>query len=178
MNDRAEPRRGADHRVGTRAMRRLAFGVAMAGVAAAAPMPVPQLADGTPDCGSSWKASAADDATFRGVAQAWKDAYNAGDAARVASLYAEDGQYLSAHVAARGREAIQAYFQRGIAAGGHLDAVTVLESGSDGSLAYAAGTYAADNAGQKVDGRILLVLRRCGDAWLVVAHEVVVRDQP
>jgi len=109
MNDRAEPRRGADHRVGTRAMRRLAFGVAMAGVAAAAPMPV---------------------------------------------------------------------LQRGIAAGGHLDAVTILESGSDGSLAYAAGTYAADNAGQKVDGRILLVLRRCGDAWLVVAHEVVVRDQP
>jgi uncharacterized protein (TIGR02246 family) len=143
-----------------------------------ASMPVPQLAGSARDCGPFWGASAADAAAIRGVAQAWKDAYNAGDSARVASLYAEDGQYLSAHVAARGREAIQAYFQRGIAGGGHIDAVTVLDSGSDGTLAYAAGTYAANNAGQKVDGRILLVLRRCEDAWLIVAHEVVVRDQP
>jgi dienelactone hydrolase/ketosteroid isomerase-like protein len=148
------------------------------GVAAQKSVPALPPAVGARDCGSSWTASPVDDAALRGVAQAWKDAYNGGDAPRVASLYAEDGQYLSAHIGARGREAIRAYFQRGIDAGGHIDDLTVLDGGSVGTLGYVAGTYAANNAGQKVDGRILLVLRRCGDAWLIVAHEVVVRDQP
>ena len=124
------------------------------------------------------RVSAADGPALRQVAEAWKDAYNAGDAGRVAALYAEDGQYLSAHVAARGREAIRAYFQRGIDAGGHVDAIRVAEARSDGTLAYATGTYEANNAGQRVDGRIVLVLESCGGRWLIVAHEVVVRDQP
>jgi uncharacterized protein (TIGR02246 family) len=124
------------------------------------------------------RVSAADGPALRQVAETWKDAYNAGDAARVAALYTEDGQYLSAHVAARGREAIRAYFQRGIDAGGHVEAIRVAEARSDGTLAYATGTYEAHNAGQKVDGRIVLVLESCGGRWLIVAHEVVVRDQP
>ena len=122
--------------------------------------------------------SGVDDPSLRRVAEDWREAYDAGDAPRVAALYTEGGQYLSAHVGARGREAIRIYFQRGIDAGGHVDAIRVLESRSDGTLAYATGTYEANNAGQKVDGRILLVLEKCGDGWLIAAHEVVVRDQP
>lgn len=122
--------------------------------------------------------TATDDPSLRGVAERWKDAYNAGDAARVAALYTDEGQYLSAHVHARGREAVRAYFQKGIDAGGRIEAIRVLESWSAGSLAYAIGTYQADNAGQQVDGRILLVLRRCDGEWRIAAHEVVVRDQP
>jgi uncharacterized protein (TIGR02246 family) len=112
------------------------------------------------------------------VSESWKEAYNSGNADRVASLYREDGHYLSAHVAAHGREAIRAYFQRGIDAGGHVDAIRVLEARSGGGLAYALGTYEATNAGRKVDGRILLVLEKRDGRWLIAAHEVVVRDQP
>jgi len=43
-----------------------------------------------------------DDPFLLDVAERWKDAYNAGDAERVASLYTPAGQYLSAHVHARG----------------------------------------------------------------------------
>ena len=122
--------------------------------------------------------SEADDSSLGNIATRWRDAYNSGDAQRVASLYTPEGQYLSAHVHARGREAVRAYFQRGIDAGGHIDGIRVIDSRSDGTLAYAVGTYEADNAGQRVDGRILLVLEKRDQDWLIVAHEVVVRDQP
>jgi len=134
-------------------------------------------ADGPPPCNPG-RLSGVDDPALRRVAEDWRVAYNSGDAPRVAALYTEDGQYLSAHVGARGREAIRAYFQRGIDAGGHVEAIRVLESRSDGTLAYATGTYEANNAGQEVDGRIVLVLEKCGEHWLIAAHEVVVRDQP
>jgi uncharacterized protein (TIGR02246 family) len=157
--------------------RRLFVPVALGLVALALSAASIQGADDAPAC-SPDRVSGADDPTLRRVAEDWRRAYNAGDAPRVAALYTEDGQYLSAHVGARGREAIRAYFQRGIDAGGHIDAIRVLDSRSDGTLAYATGTYEANNAGQKVDGRIVLVLEKCGDRWLIAAHEVVVRDQP
>ncbi len=112
------------------------------------------------------------------IAQEWKNAYNAGDAAKVAALYCEDGYYLSAHILARGREAIQGYWKRGIVAGGHIDFIKPLVVFSSGDLGYTAGTYQATNAGVTVDGRILIVLKRVGGRWLIAAHETVVRDQP
>jgi len=129
------------------------------------------------DC-SAAPLSAASERITRRISEEWKDAYNSGNAARVASLYTEDGHYLSAHIRAHGREAIRSYFQRGIDAGGHIDAIRVQEARSDGKLAYAIGTYEATNAGQRVDGRILVVLEKRGGDWLIAAHEVVVRDQP
>jgi len=158
-------------------MRSLVVPVTLGLVTLALSAPPIQRADGSQACDRG-RVSGADDSSLRRVAEDWREAYNAGDAPRVAALYTEDGQYLSAHVGARGREAIRAYFQRGIDAGGHIEAIRVLASRSDGTLAYATGTYEANNAGQKVDGRILLVLEKCGERWSIAAHEVVVRDQP
>jgi ketosteroid isomerase-like protein len=115
---------------------------------------------------------------LRAVAQAWRTSYNAKDAAAVASLYAPDAYYVSAHVVARGRSEILAYFQRGIDAGGHIDSIDLLSSGGSGDLAYWVGTYEATNAGRKVRGRNVVVVRRVDSQWLMVAHESVVADQP
>jgi uncharacterized protein (TIGR02246 family) len=112
------------------------------------------------------------------IAEQWRLAYNAGDAAKVAALYCEDGYYLSAHILAQGRDAIRAYWQRGIAAGGHIDFIKPLVIVAAGELGYTAGTYQATNAGVTVDGRILIVLRKVKGKWLIAAHETVVRDQP
>ena len=112
------------------------------------------------------------------VAEEWKTAYNAKDAAAVASLYTTDAYYVSAHVVAHGRSEIQAYFQRGIDAGGHIDSIEILSIGHSGDLAYTVGTYEATNAGQKVRGRNVIVLRKIGETWRMVAHETVVADQP
>jgi uncharacterized protein (TIGR02246 family) len=118
------------------------------------------------------------DRAIRRVPEEWKAAYNAKDAAGVAALYAPDGYYVSAHVVAHGRPEIQAYFQRGMDAGGHIDHIQILASGHAGDLAYTVGTYEATNAGQKVRGRNVVVLRKLRGRWLMVAHETVVADQP
>jgi ketosteroid isomerase-like protein len=120
----------------------------------------------------------ADEADIRQISEDWIRFYNAGDAAKVAALYMEDGYYLSAHILAHGRPAIQAYWERGIRAGGHIDFIKPLTLYYTGDLAYCAGTYQATNAGVTVDGRILIVLRKVNGKWLIAAHETVVRDQP
>lgn len=112
------------------------------------------------------------------IAGEWKTAYNAGDAAKVAALYTDDGYYLSAHILAHGRKEIEAYWRRGIAAGGHIDFIKPLKTFCSGELGYSAGTDQATNAGVAVDGRVLLVFRKVGGKWRIAAHETVVRDQP
>jgi uncharacterized protein (TIGR02246 family) len=120
----------------------------------------------------------ADEAAIRQVSEDWIRFYNAGDAAKVAALYTDDGYYLSAHILAHGRQAVEAYWERGIKAGGHIDFIKPLTVYYTGDLAYCAGTYQATNAGVTVDGRILIVLRKVNSKWLMAAHETVVRDQP
>lgn len=112
------------------------------------------------------------------IADEWKTRYNAGNAAKVAELYATDGYYLSSHVLAKGRKEIEAYFRKGIEAGGHIDFIKVLKVEKTDDMAYCAGTYQATNAGVTVDGRVLLVFKLVNGAWLISAHETAVRDQP
>ena len=138
---------------------------------------VPALvARGWPD-GQTHVAHSTEQALLK-VAEEWRAAYNAKDAAAVASLYAPDAYYVSAHVVAHGRPEIQAYFQRGIHAGGSIDAIRILSSGQSGDLAYWVGTYEATNAGHKVRGRNVVALRKVRAKWLMVAHQSVVADQP
>lgn len=119
-----------------------------------------------------------DEQAVKDLPQAWLTHYNAGDAASVAKLYADDAFYLSAHVLARGRQQIQAYWERGIAVGGHLDKVEPIFVSVVGSLGYFVGRYQATNAGVTVDGRLLIVVKKLDGVWRIVAHETVVRDQP
>jgi ketosteroid isomerase-like protein len=124
-----------------------------------------------------WPMSA-EEANIRQVSEDWIRFYNAEEAAKVAALYTDDGYYLSAHILAHGKQAIEAYWERGIKAGGHIDSVKPLTLYYTGDLAYCAGTYQATNGGVIVDGRILIVLRKVNGKWLMAAHETVVRDQP
>jgi len=132
----------------------------------------------TPPAVASVTTSSADEAALREVAEAWRQHYNAGDATKVATLYTDDAYYLSAHVLAHGREAIEAYWRQGIAAGGHIDWIRLEHVESSGELGYAVGRYQATNAGVTVDGRILIVMKKVKRAWRMAAHETVVRDQP
>ena len=119
-----------------------------------------------------------DQAAIRAVAEAWVARYNAGDSAGVADLYTEEGYYASAHVLAHGREQIQRYWARGIAAGGHLDFVKPIEIYAERDLGYFLGKYQATNAGMTVDGRIVIIAKRGQGQWRIAVHETVVRDQP
>lgn len=142
----------------------------------AVPIAAPQTVAPKPEVRE--RPMSAEDAAIRQVSEDWVRFYNGGDATKVAALYTDDGYYLSAHILAHGRQAIEAYWERGIMAGGHIDFVKPLTLYYTGDLAYCAGTYQATNAGVTVDGRILIVLRKVNGKWLMAAHETVVRDQP
>jgi ketosteroid isomerase-like protein len=122
--------------------------------------------------------SNADEVAILRIAEAWKAHYNAGDAAKVAGLYAENGYYVSAHILAHGRAAIQGYWERGIAASGHIDSFKPVEVRFSGDMGYCLGKYQATNAGITVDGRVVIVLRKIEGRWYIAVHETVVRDQP
>jgi uncharacterized protein (TIGR02246 family) len=141
-------------------------------------LPIAAPPTAAPKPGVHERPVSADEAAIRQVSEDWIRFYNAGDAAKVTALYTDDGYYLSAHILAHGRQAIEAYWERGIKAGGHIDFIKPLTLYYTGDLAYCAGTYQATNAGVTVDGRILIVLRKVNAKWLMAAHETVVRDQP
>jgi len=110
------------------------------------------------------------------VARQWTEAYNSGEAARLAALYTDDAWYLSAHVQAHGRAAVRSYFERGMRAGGHINHIRVLDEQYGATMAFLTSNYEANNAGQLVNGRNLLVFRNVHGRWLIAAHTSVVAD--
>jgi uncharacterized protein (TIGR02246 family) len=138
------------------------------------PTPVPAVSDAQQHCSAP-----ADDEALRQISRDWKDAYNNGNAAQVAALYAEDAYYLTQHFATgilHGRAAMQAYVQRGVDAHYHVDTIDVVMTECHGDFAYTVTRYESTNAGQKAFGVNLVVLRKIGGKWFIVAHESAVPD--
>lgn len=123
--------------------------------------------------------SSNDESALRQISEQWKDGYNHGNAAQVASLYTEDAYYLTQHFVAgfvHPRSQIQAYVQRGIDARYHVDMIEVVRLECSGDFAYTVTRYESTNAGQKAFGVNLVVLKRVQGKWLIVAHESAVPD--
>jgi uncharacterized protein (TIGR02246 family) len=116
---------------------------------------------------------------IRQIAVQWKNGYNSGDAAGVATLYAEDADYLTQHFITgiiHGRAAIQAYVQRGVDAHYRVVSIQIVSMACSGDMAYTVGRYESSNAGQKAMGVNLVVVRKINGRWLIVAHEAAVPD--
>jgi len=111
------------------------------------------------------------------VAERWIEAYNGTDADQLIPLYSENAQYISGHVpglVAGGRDRLIANFQKGMKMGGHLDGLEILSITHSCDLATVLCKYNANNDGQKVSGRTLLVLKKVEGNWLIVIHMTVV----
>ncbi len=98
----------------------------------------------------------------------WVAAYNRGDLAGVASLYAENATMLPPNMdEVRGREAIQqfiaAYREQFGVQGITLELVEV---DSDGDLGYHMGRYSMRPGGEM--GMYLVVFKRLGGEWKIV----------
>jgi uncharacterized protein (TIGR02246 family) len=114
------------------------------------------------------------------IVEQWKEGYNSGDAAKVAALYKEDAYYLTQHFITgivRGRAAIQAYVQLGVDSRYHIDSIRTLSIDCSGDFAYAITRYDATNNGQIAFGVNIVVLKKIGGKWLIVAHEAAVPDR-
>ena len=114
---------------------------------------------------------------FGRIAEQWMTAYNGPDADALTPLYAEEARYISGHVSglvAEGRDQVIANFRRGMKMGGHLDGIEVLSINHSCDLATILCTYDANNSGQKVSGRTLLVLQKTNGLWRIILQMTVV----
>jgi uncharacterized protein (TIGR02246 family) len=107
----------------------------------------------------------------------WKMAYNSGDASKVAALYTEDAYYRTAHMFARGRQAIEVFCRRGIDAGEQINFVGPFMVYASGDFGYAAADYQVTRAEGTVNGRAVLIFRKANGAWLITAHETLLPGQ-
>jgi uncharacterized protein (TIGR02246 family) len=108
---------------------------------------------------------------------AWNEAFNRGDAAAVAGLYADDAMVLPpSHVIIRGAAAIRDFWHGLIAAGVKEHGITLIEAEADGGLAFAAGRWWAagpgdDGKSEQFGGTVVTILRRRGDGfWTIGLH--------
>lgn len=114
---------------------------------------------------------------FSAIAARWMAAYNGTDPSALIPFYAPHARYISGHVqglVASGREAVIANFARGMKSGGHVEALTIVSLHRSCDQAVLLMRYAANNAGDRVSGRTLLVLERRQEEWLIVLHMTVV----
>jgi uncharacterized protein (TIGR02246 family) len=109
----------------------------------------------------------------------WKQAYEAGDAAALASLYSEDAVYLAPYMEAiRGRSAIQTRLAEMFSVMTERQ-ITIqrTDAGAAGDLAYGIGTYALEmrmaGADQSTSdhGKYITIAKLGADgSWKIYAH--------
>lgn len=122
-------------------------------------LPAPAKAD--------WFANKVNDALAR-----YTELFNAGDAAGLAELYAEDAQLMAPHAAAvEGREAIRKFWEGVFGMGKASFALTTLEAFNNGTLGYSLGGYTlsiapAEGDAMTDEGKYVIVWKRGpGGAW-------------
>jgi uncharacterized protein (TIGR02246 family) len=118
---------------------------------------------------------AADADAIRAVNVAWNKAYNAGDGAAVAALYADDAVLLAPGAPlARGKASISEYYAKDAAAFAAAGIMVVDAPTSDvaesGDLAWQSGTYkSTDKSGAAVEaGKFLTVFQRKDGKWQII----------
>ena len=97
-------------------------------------------------------------------------AYNAGDAATVASLYSEDAAlYPPGGERVDGRSAIQTFWQGAIDSGMKIDDLHAVEVEARSDMAGEVGVFTlsvpGDSGPTKVAGKYIVIWKRSGQTW-------------
>lgn len=121
--------------------------------------------------GHSLAGEASDDLAAQ--AKAWDEAFNSGDASKVASMYAEDGRVITGDGNVKvGREEIEALFQSFIDSGFGKHEIGVESADVKGDMGYLTGTWSGVGGdGKDYGGHLVNVYERQPDgSWQAVAH--------
>jgi uncharacterized protein (TIGR02246 family) len=126
-------------------------------------------------CQKAAEDTTADETVIRASAPAWAEAYNAGDAEKLAAMYWEDAVLQPPGAkAATGRAAIREFLAGDSAAARAAGlAINIPEAGTvdvSGDLAYEAGTFSVrDASGATVDtGKYIGVFQKRDGKWLYI----------
>ena len=119
------------------------------------------------------------DPALNKLAAEWAAAFNAKDAAKIASFYADDAVVMPPNLPmVKGRANIEAHFKGEIQQGATNFQLKPVESAISGSQAFEAGTSTMTLPGGQIDvGKYLVVLKRVGNDWKI-AYDIYNSDAP
>jgi uncharacterized protein (TIGR02246 family) len=119
------------------------------------------------------------DPTLNKMAADWAAAFNAKDAARLASFYADDGVYMPPNLPmVKGRANLEARFKREFEEGFTNLQLKPMESAISGSQAFEAGTATVEAPGGLTDNsKYVVVFKRVGSDWKI-AYDIHNSDKP
>lgn len=130
-------------------------------------------------CGNGSEMAAGDTAPIDDVRSRYMSAYNAGDAAALAALFADDAISMPDHHApVEGRAAIESYFRDMFTQYSGNLTVTPGETEVTGDIAHEHGTFSvtltpkAGGSGMTEDGKYLVILKRSGDGVWLLHHNI------
>jgi len=103
----------------------------------------------------------------------WVQEFNAGHADKVAALYAPEAVLMRRNGSVHSRDSIQAELQRSITAEAQNYTVHSLHAESSGDLGYDTGIYNETLRHHVAEGNYLMVVKRIGGEWKIVAHAAV-----
>jgi len=133
----------------------------------------------TPEQAAAPAPAPADPAPINQLRNDFLAAYNAGDAAAIAALYAEDAVYQPDHgPAVEGRAAIQQYFEQVFATVDVTTQITPGETEIVGDMAHEHGTFmatATPKAGgdpMMTHGKYLVIAERGADGVWRLVHDI------
>jgi uncharacterized protein (TIGR02246 family) len=110
-------------------------------------------------------------ASIQKLDDAWSDAFNKGDAAAVAAMYAEDAYLLPpGHDMVKGRAAIEAFWKGASQQLGNAKLVVVDVAPLGPRAAREIGTFSFETKAQTpqpVLGKYVVVWRKVGNRWLL-----------
>jgi uncharacterized protein (TIGR02246 family) len=103
----------------------------------------------------------------------WVEAYDAGDAAAIAALFAPDDVFIPATgVVLKGREAIKNAVAARIKAGWNKETVNFIAGGAAGDAGWTIGDYvifgSGENEGKQIAGKYGETLVHDSDGWHIV----------
>jgi ketosteroid isomerase-like protein len=121
------------------------------------------------------RASAAEDfaVTIQKLRDTWVEEFNAGHAEKVAAFYAPEAVLMRWDGSVHGYDSILAEMQRSIRGGAHGYVVHSLHAERSGDLGYDTGAYNVNLRDRVVEGNYLIVVKRIGGQWKIVAHASV-----
>jgi uncharacterized protein (TIGR02246 family) len=119
------------------------------------------------------------DPALNKLAAEWAAAFNAKDAAKIASFYADDAVVMPPNLPmVKGRANIEAHFKGEIQQGATNFQLKPVESAISGPQAFEAGTSTMTLPGGLTDrGKYLVVLKRVGNDWKI-AYDIYNNDAP
>lgn len=107
------------------------------------------------------------------IRDTWVQEFNAGHADKVAALYAQEAVLMRRNGSVHNRDSILAELQRSITAEARNYTVHSLHAEHSGDLGYDTGIYNENFPHHVAEGNYLMVIKRIGGEWKIVAHAAV-----